>query len=227
MIEPAGCGHRDAADRSLAVSAAADAARPRRRARHGARRTGVRRSIPKRAYCSIRWPNRPPRRSSAARLHARWCRREAPPKPSGCATRCWRRSRTISGRRSRRSWDRRRASSTMATSSTPAAQADLLDADQAGGREPRRDGAQPARHHAHRCRRAGIALGLDRPARRRRSGRQRGAAARRASDDREQAAGGLAAGQGRRVAGRTGDRKRRRQRDRAHARGDQGRHRRR
>ena len=54
--------------------------------------------------------------------------------------------------------------------------------DQDGGRRPRRDGAQSAGHHPHRCRRAGIAARLDRSARDRRSRGQRGAAARRAAD---------------------------------------------
>ena len=55
--------------------------------------------------------------------------------------------------------------------------------DQARGRRPRRNGAQSARHHPDRCRRAGIAARLDRSARDRRADRQCGAPARRDADD--------------------------------------------
>ena len=58
--------------------------------RHRCARAVRSRSIPKRARCSTRWPNRPPRPSSAPRSRAIWCRRAPRPRPSACATRCWR-----------------------------------------------------------------------------------------------------------------------------------------
>ena len=68
-----------------------------------------------------------------------------------------------------------------------AATKDLLGPDQDRGRRPRRHGAQPAGHHAHRRRRAGIAARLDRSARDRRARGQRRAPPRRAATIRRRA----------------------------------------